>query len=64
MQLGERLRIARRDGSSAHREERRQLLKLNAIGMLDVVPHSYQLEPITKGEAAAAIDEARRRTGE
>jgi hypothetical protein len=38
---------------------RAKLLKLNALGMLDVVPHPYQLEPVTTGEAAA-IDEARR----
>jgi hypothetical protein len=26
--------------------------------MLDLVPHPYAIEPITKGEAAAAIDDA------
>lgn len=33
----------------------RQLIWLNANGMLDVVPHRHQFEPITKGEAAAVI---------
>lgn len=37
------------------RASSRQLLWLNANGMLDVVPHRHQLEPITRGEAAAAI---------
>jgi hypothetical protein len=30
----------------------KQLLWLNANGMLDVVPHRHQFEPVTKGEAA------------
>jgi hypothetical protein len=41
----------------------RQLLKLNALGMLDV-GQPYQFEPLTKGEAAWQIDYASRRTGE
>lgn len=36
----------------------RQLMWLNAHGMLDVVPHPFHFEPIAKGEAAAAIADA------
>jgi len=35
-----------------------QLRKLNRLGMLDLTPHRHQFEPITKGEAAHAIDDA------
>lgn len=41
-----------------------QLAKLNRLGMVVVEAHPHEFEPLTKGEAAWLIDEARRRTGE
>lgn len=36
----------------------RQLMWLNAHGMLDITWHPHQFEPVTVGEAAAAIADA------